>query len=147
MSPLRRSITGQYLMQRLGSFGMFLIGGTCLVAGCKSSREHREEADKAAYNIIEQKQKSALGRTEPFTVEKPADTLRRRLMLEQNLAHSHPGSLSTKDLKPIKHWPDERYLEEERVPADQTVVVNGAEPIRLDLFDALQVAARNSRQY
>ena len=147
MSPLRRSITGQYLMQRLGFIGKFLIGCTCLVVGCKSAREHREEADKAAYNIIEQKQKSALGRTEPFTVEKPADTLRRRLMLEQNLAHSHPGSLSTKDLKPIKHWPDEKYLEEERAPADNTVVVRGTHPIRMNLFESLQVAARNSREY
>ena len=126
---------------------MFLIGGTCLMAGCKSSREHREEADKAAYNIIDQKQKSALGRTEPFTVEKPADTLRRRLMLEQNLAHSHPGSLGTKDLNPIKRWPDDKYLSEERVPADDTVPVGGPGPIRLSLFDALQVAARNSREY
>jgi outer membrane protein TolC len=120
---------------------------TCLLAGCKSPRKHREEADKAAHNIIVEKQKAALGRTEPFTIEKPADTLRRRLMIEQNLAHSHPGSLGTHDLKPIKHWPDPQYLKEDRGEPDRVVSVNGVRPVRMTLMEALQVAARNSRQY
>src|SRR5688572_14461510 len=148
MSVLGRSREGQYsAMHTLGRLGIVSVGCTCLLVGCKSPREHREEADKAAYGIINEKQKAALGRTEPLTIEKPADTLRRRLMIEQNLAHSHPGSLGTHDLKPIKHWPDDKYLTEDRGEPDQVVDVNGVEPVRITLNDALQIAARNSRQY
>ena len=53
--------------------------------GCLSPRQAAEDADAAAYDIIEQKQKAALGRVEPFTIERPEDLLRRRLMLDQQL--------------------------------------------------------------
>jgi len=55
------------------------------LAGCMSPTEYRAQADKAAAQIIADKQQEALGRTEPFTIERPQDTLRRKLLVSQNL--------------------------------------------------------------
>src|SRR5687767_12390462 len=122
-----------------------IAGG--IVIGCKSAKEHRLEADKAAGSIIEEKQKAAFGQTEPLTVERPADTLRRRLMLDQNLQYSHPGSLSTKDLKPTKNWPKDDYLSTRRDVQDPSAPGWTGGTLRLGLIDALRVAAHNSSQY
>ena len=114
--------------------------------GCRSVQQHRREADEAAYNIIKQKQQQILGHEEPFTIEKPADTLRRRLMLDQNLPFAGGASLSTRDIKPIKQWPDYDYLDPTKGPPATMPSYQGA-PLRLSLIDALQVAAYNSRDY
>ncbi len=54
-------------------------------AGCKSPAEYRHEVDKTAYDIIKQKQREAIGNVEDFTIERPSDILRRRLLEGQNL--------------------------------------------------------------
>ena len=61
-------------------------------AGCSSPNDYRLEADRVAYGIIQKAQRAALGRTEPFTIETPADTLRRRLLLGQKLPSAAPAS-------------------------------------------------------
>ncbi|MCY2951262.1 MAG: TolC family protein [Planctomycetota bacterium] len=114
--------------------------------GCRSVQQHRREADEAAYNIIKQKQQQILGQEEPFTIEKPADTLRRRLMLDQNLPFAGGAGLSTRDIKPIKQWPDHDYLDPTKGPP-ATMPSSQGGPLRLSLIDALQVAAYNSREY
>ena len=48
---------------------------------------YRHNADRVAYDIIQQKQSAVLGRTEPFTIESPADTLRRRTVARSAVAH------------------------------------------------------------
>lgn len=115
------------------------------IGGCKSAGEFRKEADSVAGTIIEQKQQEALGKTESFTIERPADELRRRLMLEQGLQYSHPGSLGASELEPIEHWPNDDYLE--AGTADMPRLVEDLQPLRLSLIEALQVAARSSREY
>ena len=70
-----------------------LLMSALLMGGC-SAQNYRERRDQAARSIIEQKQQQATGRTEPFTIERPADTLRRRLLLDQELPHSSPASLA-----------------------------------------------------
>ena len=63
---------------------------SCLVfvqVGCQTPSEHRQEADKVASDIITEKQEEALGKTEPFSIERPSDILRRRLMTEQQLLY------------------------------------------------------------
>lgn len=128
-------------MIRLWAFVLAIVG----VAGCTPAH-YRQRIDKAAYKIIEQKQKEALGHTEAFTVESPADTLRRRLLLDQHLPISHPASLGTRSLEPIAHWP-----EKHDVVSDQPD--NGPRPdandqvLTITLIQALQIAARNSREY
>ena len=117
-----------------------------LLLSCATPGERREGVDANAYKIIKQKQMEALGKTEPFSMEPPADTLRRRLMLDQNLPYSSPASLSSKLLPPIEHWPKDTYFS-----AGETVqaatVASATGPVRLTLMDALQIAALNNRQY
>jgi outer membrane protein TolC len=117
-----------------------------VVSGC-SPQKYREQADRKALQIIDEKQAATLGKTEPFTIERPAETLRRRLMIEQNLPHSAPGSRSSHDLEPIEHWPADDYLSSTTRPADPLAARAGPGLIRLSLFDALQVAAYNNREY
>jgi len=123
--------------------GSLLLLGLAVMAGC-SARHYRESADRAAHSIIEQKQQQALGRAEPIQVASPADTLRRRLLLDQNLPYTGPASLGVRDLPADKYWDPERHL----VPAGEGVSIpESTEPLTLTLIDALQVAARNSRDY
>ena len=99
-----------------------LIVMVLISAGCRTPDGYREQADRRAYRAIEAAQMEVLGRTEPFTIETPADALRRRLMLDQNLPYA--GSTNP--------------------PPTDTVSTN---TITLTLLDALQVAAHNSRSY
>jgi len=117
----------------------------CLVS-CTAT-QYREEADRVSYDAIEQAQQEALGRSEPFTIEQPADTLRRRLLLDQGLIHAGPISLGTRDLEPSEHWPDEAYLEEAETDGSAEGPAEVASGLRLSLMAALQVAARNNRDY
>ena len=115
------------------------------VAGCRPV-DYRRDADKAAYGIIDRAQQQALGRAEPFTIESPADALRSRLLLGQGLPHAGAASLGTGHLKPIAHWPEKDY------PARPAASPTEApwqkdRPVILTLSEALQVAARNSREY
>ncbi|MHC4931665.1 MAG: TolC family protein [Planctomycetota bacterium] len=112
--------------------------------GCKSPTEHRQEADRDAANIIAQKQKEAFGKTSPFSIEQPADILRRRLIDAQGLVHVGPESLGTDVLEPIEHWPEPDYPHKGTPPKAPWA---GEEPYPLSLLDALKVGARNNRDY
>ena len=128
------------------SFRILVFGIVAVVFhGCSTAGKYREDIDKTAYKIIEQKQMEALGKAEPFSVEPPAVTLRRRLMIDQNLPYAHPSSLGTKDLEPIEHWPKDDYLN----AGEEISVATGtySEPLRLKLIDVLQIAAQNNRTY
>ena len=96
---------------------------TALLAGCRSPHDYAREADTVAADVIAQYQQEALGRTEPFTIERPSDALRRRLMAGQNL----PGEVQS-------------Y-------ATNSVPPPLPDPLKLTLVQALQVGARNSREY
>ncbi|MGB2984372.1 MAG: TolC family protein [Phycisphaerae bacterium] len=117
------------------------------VPGCRSPRAHRADADRVARDIITEKQVEALGRTEPFTIETPADTLRRRLLLDQQLPDAGVASRSTYDIEPIRQWPDEAYLER---PEDADPFMGSAQTggcLCLTLTDALQIAAHEAREF
>jgi len=116
-------------------------------AGCRSPSEYRTEADRVTSDIITEKQKEALGSTEPFDIERPSDILRRRLLEGQNLAHAGQASLGTDQLEPIKHWPEEDYPRVVSSDDEPNIPVDANEPIRLSLMQALQVGARNSPVY
>ena len=127
--------------------GLLALAG--LLAGCLSAAEHRQRADDSAQSIIAESQERAFGETEPLRIETPEETLRRRLMLEQALAHSGPGSLGVHDLPRPEHWPELGEAQPENV--DAVYLPAGAErmdeALELSLTEALQVAARNSRAY
>ena len=93
------------------------------------------------------KQKEALGETEPFSIEMPSDILRRRLLEQQNLAVSSEASLGTDRLKPVEHWPDPNYLQAKSSGNSEDLPVEPNKPVKLSLVQALQVGARNSLEY
>ena len=115
-----------------------------LFAGCQSSAYHHRQADRIAADIIAQKQKQALGRAEPFTIERPEDTLRRRLMEAQALPATGPESLGTSKLQKPRGWPEKSAAKAPEAPSQPPLPPG---PLKLSLFDALQVAASNSREY
>jgi len=122
-----------------------LIIGLCFQTGCTPS-DYRSKADKIATDIIQEKQKQALGHTEEFGIERPSDILRRRLLVGQSLPYSGDASLGTDKLRPIKYWPESGYPREVS-SADVNITVEPNKPVKLSLIDALQVGARNSSEY
>jgi outer membrane protein TolC len=118
------------------------------VLGCQPAA-YRSDADRAANRIIDASQAKALGKREPIAIESPADTLRRRLLVGQELPISGSASLGVPDLPKIPHWPEDDYPRGRRsagTPAPGPPVDPG-KPVTLTLVDALQVAAANNRDY
>ena len=122
-----------------------LLCGLTLQLGCTPAK-YRTDMDKTAAKIISEKQLEATGKTSSFSIERPSDILRRRLLADQNLPTSSQASLGTDNLKKIKHWPEKNY------PA-ATAGGNVAEinevnkPLTITLIQALQIGARNSFDY
>ncbi len=108
---------------------------------------YRGQADEVASRIIEAGQREALGRTEPFTIETPADTLRRRLLADQMLPVKGPASWGTDQLKLTEHWPEEGYPSRTEHDAGPIPPWGSDQPLVLAMLEALQVGARNSRDY
>lgn len=96
--------------------------------------------DQTAAKIIQQKQMEALGHTEPFSLEPPELTLRKKLMLDQELPYKSPASLGTKNLEPIPFWPKDDYLEAKAGIGAATPFIPGATDIVLDATDSVMNA-------
>lgn len=115
-----------------------------LVVGCRSPERWRAQADAVAETIITATQQEVLGRREAIRVDSPADTLRRRLLQGQDLQHSGPASLALRDLQDNEYWTRARHLppgsaDESRWTGDAV--------LKPTLAEALQIAARNSRDF
>ena len=111
-----------------------------------TSTKYRLKADKAAANIIQEKQKQALGKADEFSIERPSDILRRRLLIEQDLPYASEASLGVDKLKTIEHWPEKDYPKA-KSSANQILSPEAGKPLKLSLMQALQVGARNSFEY
>ncbi|MGI6302989.1 MAG: TolC family protein [Verrucomicrobiota bacterium] len=138
------------LLGPLGSGGACAVGllGICLfVTSCKSPEQYRTEADKVAYDIIASAQETALGKQEPFTIDSPAEMLRKKLIQDQELPISSPASLGTQAIEPIEQWPDKEYFTREELEADENAPWLAPGGMKLTLLETLQVAARNSREF
>lgn len=94
-----------------------------VIAGCMTPEKAIREADEIGNGIVEEFTRDVTGRTNDFSIVRPSDRLRNRLLLEQNLdpefARSLRSSLSTNDLPPL---PD---------------------PLVISLPDAMVIAAAN----
>ena len=131
--------------QRFFLFGLFLL---MAVTGCTSPAGYKADADRVAISIIHEKQQQGLGHTEPFSIETAADTLRRRLLLDQDLPYSHPGSLGSGDLKRVPHWSANLPPVTGGETSDDSISVPAEDmPLKITLHEALQIAAHNSREY
>lgn len=127
---------------RLISFILIAV----MMAGCMEPAQHREKADKVAYNIIKHKQIETMGQPEIFTLVRPSDLLRRRLLTDQGLQFPDETSLGSDKLPHIEHWPDPEYLKthpDNKSPKPFA----GVKLMKITLIEALQIGARNSFSY
>ena len=130
-------------MIRHAANALLCAGLLAACAGCLSAASHRQQADRAAQRAIESTQQHALGKIEPIEVATAADTLRRRLLLSEKLPHRGPVSLGVRDLPDSGTWTATQHLD----PAPPAADMNTRALLSLSLLDALQVSARNSREY
>ena len=120
----------------------------CLTSvGCRSPWAYFMEADDVAAGIIKTSQPQAVGRNEAFSIETPADALRRRLLKAQGLQVAGPSSLGTDKLKPVPHWPVSKKKTPTTAPATGGPVPVIESEVQITLLQALQIAARNNRGY
>ena len=126
---------------------VYLVCMCLVLAGCRSATKHRQQADETAYSIIQTKQAEALNKQEPFTIDRPRDMLRRRLLLGQDLAYADKASLGLDQMDPDQHWPDDEYLSVGVNPSASAFVVNPSTPIKISLSQALELGARGSFEY
>ena len=129
---------------RMPLFALSLVMFTQL--GCQTPSGYRVEADEVAFKIIKEKQKTALDKTEAFSIERPSDILRRRLLIEQKLPYSTEASLGTDKLNILEHWPEKAYPAA-KSSLDDIVSLAPDRPLQLSLMQALQIGARNSFDY
>lgn len=136
----------KYLFKRAGT-GLVPVFFLLAAAGCATPQGHLAKADRAASEIISDKQMQGLGRSESFSVRPAEESLRRRLLVEQNLATSHEASQGSHQLSPIRHWPGEPDASQ-TAGTDFLDVPDSLSPfVQLSLLQALEVAAANSREY
>jgi outer membrane protein TolC len=123
---------------------VLLATALALLTGCRSPEGWRTQADRVAEGIIATTQQETLGRREAVSVDSPADTLRRRLLLGQDLAHGGPASLALRDLQDNEYWKRARHLPP---GASGETRWSGDAVLKPTLAEVLQIAARNSREF
>ncbi|MHC4185662.1 MAG: TolC family protein [Planctomycetota bacterium] len=133
-------------LPRRGLCAAIVLALLLVLPACQTPSQHRLTADKVATDIIHEKQYEALGHVEKFSIERPSDILRRRLLIEQDLPYSSEASLGTDKLKTIEHWPEEDYPSAVKSP-ELPLPVEPNKPPQLSLIEALQIGARNSFEY
>ena len=128
-----------------------LIQGAALTVlvfvGCRSAQDYRHEADVTADAYLSAYQREVTGKVDRFDIETPADTLRRRLMIDQKLLVNDPASFGIRDLPTNLYWRADERLE--KGGADPSVAVwhGGTNALEIGLVDAVRIAAFNSREY
>ena len=127
-------------------FIILLLSILLIGTGCTAS-QYRKSADKAADSIIKEKQEKLFGKATGISIERPSDTLRRRLMIEQNLQYSSSASLGTDKLEKISHWPEKDYPSETTASPGDDITLEQEKPLKVSLMQALQIAAMNSSEY
>ena len=103
-----------------------------VAGGCRSARDWRKRADRRAEAYLSAAQRGATGETEPIAIETPADTLRRRLLLDQGLPTHDPASFGIRDLPANRYWDPATRLEPGAEPAD-AAFAPGDGPLLLEL--------------
>ena len=117
------------------------------VCACRSAQDYRKEADAVERVYLSAVQQKAIGRTEEISIETAADTLRRRLMLDQNLLANDPASFGIRDLPTNRYWnASERLLPGGEDPSI-AIWRGGTNMLEIGLVDAVRIAAFNSFEY
>lgn len=137
---------GDGTMRSISKYVFILFVSLFFLTGCKTPSNYRRDADQVATGIIQEKQKQVLGKTDKFSIERPSDLLRRRLLIEQNLPYTSQASLGTDTLKAIPHWPEKDYPSKVR-STEPMLFPQASELLKITLLQALQIGARNSFEY
>ena len=117
------------------------------VCACRSAQDYRQEADAVERVYLSAVQQKAIGRTEEISIETAADTLRRRLMLDQNLLANDPASFGIRDLPTNCYWnASDRLLPGGEDPSI-AIWRGGTNILEIGLVDAVRIAAFNSMEY
>ena len=127
-------------------FIILLLSALFLGTGCTAAK-YRKDADKAANSVIKEKQKELFGKASGINIERHSDTLRRRLMIDQNLPYSSNASLGTDKLDKIAHWPEKDYPNESTTAPEDGIILESGKILKLSLLQALQIGAANSSEY
>ncbi|MBN2061906.1 MAG: TolC family protein [Deltaproteobacteria bacterium] len=114
--------------------------------GCKTASEYYKESDRAAVDIIQKSREQAIGDNEGFSIERPVDTLRRRLLTGQGLPAAGDASFGTDMLKPVPHWPETDYPRKQG-QSDDGLNTEAGRVLKMGLFQALQAGAMNSPDF
>ncbi len=122
-----------------GTMSLLLVA-----TGCKSTRDWRNEADSHAEALIKNAQEKVKGTEESIVIESAADTLRRRLMLDQNLPKKTDASLGIRDLQDTERWQTEKHLKDGATYVERW---NTKERVNLSLLEAIEIAAMNNRDF
>jgi len=117
------------------------------LASCRSAADYRREADETGEAYLSAYQREAVGRTERIEIETPADTLRRRLMLDQNLLANDPASFGIRDVPTNLYWRAGDRLLDGGEDASLAVWWGGTNALEIGLLDAVRIAAYNSPDY
>jgi len=126
-------------------FTCSLIVYILIISGCMTAGEHRSRADTAAKRILQEK-KVALGlHTENLSIEKPSETLRKRLLINQNLLVSGNFSYGSHYLTPPENWPEDGYPNADKI--QEKITHPEFPPLTLSIQHALEAGASNSPEY
>jgi outer membrane protein TolC len=121
--------------------GLLVLG----MAGCRTPLEYRNQADEVAIRNMAEAQEKAVGKAESIRIDSPAASLRKRLLLDQLLPHGSPASEGVRDLPDNEHWHKADHFGVP--PVEQPPPWKGKETVTVNLVEALQICARNSREY
>jgi outer membrane protein TolC len=124
----------------LSIFLVFVLTG--LYGGCRTPQEHRAEIDEQAQRIIDEGQIDAIGEKTDFSITRPSQRVRQRLLTGQRLPMGSVASLGAEWLKNIEHWPKDNYL----ARRDPNIVAQQG-GLKVSLKDALEIGAYNSFDY
>ena len=126
---------------------LFAVSALGILVGCKNAQDYRLEADATSRAYLSAYQQEVTGKVEEFEIETPADTLRRRLMLDQNLLANDPASFGIRDIPTNRYWrADERLLPGGEDPSI-AIWKGGTNALEIGLVDAVRIAAFNSPDY
>lgn len=117
------------------------------ISGCRSAQDYRREADETSKTYLQAVQREVTGTTEDFEIETPADTLRRRLMLDQNLLANDPASFGIRDIPTNRYWKAEDRLLPGGEDPSVAIWQGGTNALEIGLVDAVRIAAFNSPDY
>jgi outer membrane protein TolC len=125
---------------------VFAIGSLALgLVGCRTPLEYRKQADDVAEKALAEAQEKTGSEIEAIEIDSPATSLRKRLLLDQLLIHGSPASSGVRDLPDNEFWHQAEHFS--TPPEELPPPWEGGETVTVTLLQALQVCARNSRDY